>query len=111
MLVLLISGAITTAAAPTNKIRKDEALQQDVGDGKYLTWGDYNSMAWKLNTVMGTFIVFVVWEIISGFRKSHDGTKTDIKAIRDAIIRIEGELKLRPTWKDIHNGKDARGKQ
>jgi hypothetical protein len=64
-------------------------------------------MAWKLNTVMGTFIVFVIWEIVTSFRKSHDTTKSDIAEIKRMLVEMQGELKLRPTWKDIHRGPDA----
>lgn len=95
------------ASAETKHIRKDEPIQVPVGENSAITWGDLNTLNWKLNGAMITVVGWFALQVYESYKKSKDKTGETLQELIKAVERIEARLENTPTFRDLHsNGRE-----
>jgi hypothetical protein len=85
-------------AAP---IKKTDNLLVPTGEN-YLSWGDFNTLNWKLNGAMATMLVWFILQAWESYKKSKDDTKERLERIEKSLERLTARLEHTPTFKDLH---------
>lgn len=97
-LILISLFSISVAA----KVAKTDPLVTPLGPDAYITFGDLQTLNWKLNA---SFVAIIAWFLLQAWeshKKSKDTTAEDIRFIKEALAEMKGELSARPTWKELH---------
>ncbi len=84
------------------KVAKTDPLVTPVGDNAYITFGDLQSIQWKLNTAFVAIVAWFLMQAWDSYKRSKDDTKERLERMEKMLERLDARMEHTPTFKDLH---------